>query len=272
MQRGRRNALRLLGVGALAANLPIQVALAADAKDELAPAGKLRVAVAVAPAPSALYVVQNGPGSYRGVAVDIGKLLAKSLGVPVEFVPYQSSAEITAAADKNAWDVTFMPVDEERKKAVAFGAPYHILQSTYLVAPGADIKDLAAANRPGVRIGGVPGTTTYRASAATATQATHIGAASVAEALDAMKAGKIDAIALSRETLSGLMGAIPGARVLEGGFLNSTTAVALPLGKSMALAYVTTFIETAKASGAVRRAFDDIGLKTSVVAPAGMAP
>jgi len=35
---------------------------------------------------------------------------------------------------------------------------------------------------------------------------------------------------------------------------------------------VSTFIEEAKASGLVRRAFDDIGLKSSQVAPAGMKP
>ena len=70
----------------------------------------------------------------------------------------------------------------------------------------------------------------------------------------------------------GLLDLLPGARLLEGGFMNSTTAVVVPKGKPVALAWVTAFIEEAKASGLVRRAFDDIGLKTSVVAPAGMQP
>jgi polar amino acid transport system substrate-binding protein len=60
--------------------------------------------------------------------------------------------------------------------------------------------------------------------------------------------------------------------LLDGGFLNSVTAAAVPKNKPVALAYVSAFVEEAKASGSVRRAFDDIGLKTAVVAPAGMKP
>ena len=60
------------------------------------------------------------------------------------------------------------------------------------------------------------------------------------------------------------------SRILDGGFLNSTTSVAVPKGKPEALSYVTTFIEEAKAAGLVRKAFDEMGLKSSQVAPAGM--
>jgi polar amino acid transport system substrate-binding protein len=61
-------------------------------------------------------------------------------------------------------------------------------------------------------------------------------------------------------------------RVLDGGLLNSSTAVAVPKGKMEVLAYVSQFIEDAKASGLMRKAFDDMDLKNSQVAPAGMKP
>src|SRR4029077_3251891 len=52
---------------------------------ELVPTGKLRVAIAVAPAPSALYAIKDGTtGNYRGVTVELGVAMAKKLGVPVE--------------------------------------------------------------------------------------------------------------------------------------------------------------------------------------------
>jgi hypothetical protein len=38
------------------------------------------------------------------------------------------------------------------------------------------------------------------------------------------------------------------------------------------LLYVSQFIEEAKSGGLVRKALDDIGLKTSQVAPAGLKP
>jgi polar amino acid transport system substrate-binding protein len=94
----------------------------------------------------------------------------------------------------------------------------------------------------------------------------------VAVAVAAIKAGEIDCIALSRESLSGLTAKITGSRVLDGGLLNSSTAVAVPKGKMEALAYVSQFIEDAKASGLVRKAFDDMDLKNLQVAPAGMKP
>ena len=85
-----------------------------------------------------------------------------------------------------------------------------------------------------------------------------------------MKNGEIDAMALSRESLTGVAPKIPGSRILDGGFLNSTTSVAVPKDKPAALAYVSAFIEEAKNSGLVRRAFDEMGLNSSIVAPAGM--
>ena len=269
----RRAFLSLTSTLFIAVPLEMSTAQAPAAKQELAATGKLRVAIAVSPAPSALWVVHDAANNkYRGVAVDLGTLLAAKLQVPVEFVPYKGSGEITNDADNNVWDVTFVPVDDERKKRLAFGSPYHLLQSTYAVAPKADIKSVADANKPTVRIGGVAGTTTLRASSNATKNAQHVEVASVDEAVALMKSGKIDAIALSRESLAGLVGVVPGLRVLDGGFFNSTTAVAVPRGRPAALAYVSSFIEDAKASGEVRAAFDRIGLTTSVVAPAGMKP
>jgi polar amino acid transport system substrate-binding protein len=170
------------------------------------------------------------------------------------------------------WDVTFMPVDAERAKRVSFGAAYHVLTSTYLVMPDAPIKTIADANKPGVRIAIVDGTATSRAARATTKDATFIVIKGVDEGVALLKEGKADAIALSRESLTGLAGKLPGSRILDGGFLNSFTAAAVPNGKPDALAYVSAFVEEQKASGAVRNSFDEIGLKNSVVAPAGAKP
>jgi polar amino acid transport system substrate-binding protein len=244
-----------------------------SARKELAPDGVLRIGVAVSPSPSAIFVVRDASGgSLRGVTIDLGRALGESLGVPVRFIEYASSGAITAAADKGEWDASFMPVDAERKKVMDFGAPYHLLQSTYLVRAGSKVESLEAANQPGVRIVGIEGTATFRASNKASPNALQNGVKTPDEAIALLKAGEADALAMGRESLMGLLGLLPGARVLEGGFMNSTTAVVVPKGKPAALAYVTDFIEQAKASDLVRRAFDAIGLNTSVVAPAGMKP
>lgn len=236
---------------------------------QLAPTGKLRIAVAVAPSPSAQFAVKDGD-TYKGVAVLLGQALAKKLGVPAEIVPHAASGEIQNSAGDNKWDVAFLPVDAERKKFVDFGSAYHLLQSTFLVAPGSTMQSVKDANAAGVGIGGVANTATFRAATAATPKATHIEFKGVDIATAAMNEGKIQAIALSRESLGGLVAKIPGSRVLDDAFLNSTTSVCIPKGKPAALAYVSEFIEEAKASGLVRQSFDAMGLTSSVVAPAGM--
>jgi polar amino acid transport system substrate-binding protein len=213
------------------------------AKIDLAPTGKLRVAIAVGPAPSGIYALKDeAPGSYRGVTIDLATALAKKLGVPIEYIPYRGSGEIQATTAAGVWDVTFMPVDDERRKVLDFGSPYHLLQSTYLVAPGSPIQTIAEANRAGGRIVGVRDTATFRASNRASPNATHTAVAGPADAVDAMLAGQADAIALGRASLGGVVAKIPGSRTLDGGFLNSTTAVAVPKGRPAALAYVSAFV------------------------------
>ena len=238
---------------------------------ELSPTGRLRLAIAVAPSPSAQFAIQDG-GTFKGVAVTLGSALADKLAVPLEIVPHKASGEIQNSAADDKWDVAFLPVDEERKKFVDFGNAYHLLQSTFLVAPGCKIASVKDANAKGVGIGGVANTATFRAAVKATPQATHIEFAGVDAAVTAMNEKRIAAIALSRKSLSGLAPKIPGARILDDAFLNSSTAVCVPKGKPAALAFVSAFIEEAKASGLVRRALDEMGLKSSLVAPAGMKP
>ena len=238
---------------------------------QLAPAGGLRVAIAVSPSPSAQFAIRDGD-NFRGVAVTLGRALAEKLGVPAQILPHQASGEIQNSAADDKWDVAFLPVDEERKKFVDFGNAYHLLQSTFLVTPGSPMRSVKDANASGIAIGGVANTATFRAATKATPAATHVEFAKVDLAVGAMQEGRIQAIALSRESLSGLVGKLPGSRILDDAFLNSSTAVCVPKGRPAGLAYVSEFIEEAKASGLVRRALDEMGLTSSQVAPAGMKP
>src|ERR1039458_8785779 len=237
---------------------------------QLAPTGKLRVAIAIAPSPSAQFAIKDEAGNYHGAAIIVGQALAKNLGVQVDLIAHNGSGEIQNSAAANKWDVAFLPVDEDRKKFVDFGNAYNLQQSTYLVGPSGKIASGASANTAGVRIGGVANTATFRTSNKTAPNATHVSFDKTDAAVAALRDGQVDALAFSRESLTGLQPKVPGSRILDGGFLNSTTSVAVPKGKPEALTYVSEFIEEAKASGLVRQAFDEMGLKSSQVAPAGM--
>ena len=251
---------------------PARAELPAPPLDELAPTGRLRVGIGVGIAASPFWATKDAAGKPRGVTLDLGAALAKQLGVPVEYVVYANSGEVTDGGPKAEWDVAFVPVDAERQKLVDFGAAYTLTESTYLVRPGAGIETLEQVDRPGVRVGGVAGTTTIRASERTLKTVKPVAYRTVDEMVALMKAGELDAIALGRDSLRNLAPQVPGSRALAGHFHATMVAVAVPKGHPAALAYVTALIEQAKADGTVRRAFDAAGLTNTAVAPAGVRP
>src|SRR5438105_1810630 len=89
-------------------------------KDEIAPTGKLRVAIAISPAGGAFWCTRTQDGNYAGVPVDLGKEMGLRLSLPVEFIVHQNSGQITDAAAKGIWDVSFLPQDAERMTKMSF--------------------------------------------------------------------------------------------------------------------------------------------------------
>jgi polar amino acid transport system substrate-binding protein len=234
---------------------------------ELAPTGKLRVGVVSAPAQSAFFVVKAASGEPQGVTVDLGKALARELAVPVEFIVASNSGELVNALGSAALDVAFMPIDEERRKRVDFGPAYFIIQSTYLVRPGSDINTLSDVDRPHVRVIGIANTATIRGADRSLRNTTIMPVKSVDDAMEMLRSGAAEAFALTHDSLPALAAQLPGSRILDGTFLQTGIAIAVPKHRPNALAYATAFMENAKASGLVRRAFADAGLKDLVVAP-----
>jgi polar amino acid transport system substrate-binding protein len=235
--------------------------------NELAAGGRLRVGVVAAPSMSAFFVTRDAAGEPRGVTVDLGIALAGWLGVPVEFMVAPNSGLVTDALAAGAIDVSFMPVDDERKTRIAFGPAYFVVESTYLVTAASGIATLAEVDRPGVRVVGIANTTTIRSAARTLTRTTVTAATSVDEAMTMMRLGTADAFALSHDSLPPLAAGLPGSRILDGGFQRTVIAIAVPKDRPQALAAVSAFMEDAKASGLVRRALDAAGFGDAAVAP-----
>ena len=75
------------------------------AKSQLAPTGKLRVGINL----SNFLLTRTEPnGEHAGVAVDLGRELARRLGVTAVILPYESPGKLADAAKSNAWDVGFL--------------------------------------------------------------------------------------------------------------------------------------------------------------------
>ena len=235
-------------------------------RDELAPTGKLRVGLAFAPSKTGLFVLKDASGQPSGVTVDLGNAMGRQLGVPVEFVLASNTGELTNGVNSGAIDVAFMPVDDERKTKVDFGPAYFMIECTYLVRAGLDIKALAEVDSPTVRVIGVANTATIRAAGQCLKNTPITPVKSVEDCIAQLRSAEADAFALTHDALPPLAQQLPGSRILDGYFLQTDVAIAVPKNRPQALAYVTTFLEEAKANGLVRRALDDAGMQVVPVA------
>lgn len=234
---------------------------------ELAPTGTLRFGVVTAPERTSFFVVKDAQGNPGGVPADLARELARAAGTPIEFMVAPNSGLVTDALSAGEIDCSFMPVDEERARKVAFGPVYFVFENTYLVRAGSDIRSIAEVDRPGVRVIGIAGTTTIRTSTRLLARTTVTPVSAVDEALNMLAAGTADAFALTRDSLAPLAARVPGARILDGAFHRTGIGIAVPRNRPHALAYATAFLEYAKAAGLVRKAFDAAGLRDLAVAP-----
>ncbi len=212
-------------------------------KDEIVPTGKLRVAIGISPAGGAYWSTKTA----------------------VEYVAYPNSGLITDAASSGAWDVTFLPKDPDRETKMSFGPVYEIADATYIVKPGSTITNFQTLDQPGVKVAAVNDTTTMRGVIAHLKNTKVTGYQTYDEIFGLLKNGEIDAFALSRDQLNAMAKKIPGTRVLDETFKQTTTAVAVPLNHPLAFAFVTKFMMEAGASGLIRKAYDDNGLKDKPV-------
>ena len=233
-------------------------------KDEIAPTGKLRVAIAISPAGGAFWCTRTESG-YAGVPVDLGRAMAEQLGVPVEYVVHDNSGKITEAASQGTWDVTFLPRDKERETKMSFGPTYEVADATYIVKAGSQVTNFASLDRAGTEVAAVANTTTMRGAQAHLKKASVTGYQTFDEIVWLLKAGEIEAFALSRDQLNALAKQLPGTKVLDETFKKTITATAVPLNHPQSLAFATKFMTDAMTNGVLRKAYDNNGLQESQI-------
>lgn len=253
-------ALAMLGIAMTMSGL----ARAEDLRGEIAPSGKLRVAIAISSAGGAFWS-NNAETGYTGVPVDLGKEMAAQLGVHVEYVAYQNSGQITDAIPKGAWDVAFLPKDAVRETKMSFGPIYAVADATYIVKPGSTITNFRELDQPGVKVAVEYNTTTMRGVRAHLKNATIIEYQTYEEIFDKLKNGEVDAFALPRDELNTMARKIPGTRVLDETLRKTIIAVAVPPNHPQSLAFVTKFMTDATSNGTLRKAYDNNGLKDTPI-------
>ena len=235
----------------------------------LAPNGRLRVAIAVGSAISALWTKRDSTTKQpTGPAVDLANIFAERTGLPLALVEYGSSGEIIQAASSGSWDVSFTPVDKERRSIVDFGPSFALGESTYMVPKDSPFSHVDEVDRPGLRIFGVENTATIRSARKSLKNTTATGLISLEDVLTKFRNAEADAIALGKESLLSILPDFPGAKILDGNFLVTGSALAVQKGNAVALEMFSRLLEELKADGTVRKILDRHGMTGSAVAPA----
>ena len=238
----------------------------AEARQALAPSGKVRVAFLTA----AIYGTKDpATGEVKGMAVDVGRELAKRLGVPFEPVPYPTFPALLAGAKAGEWDVVFTGNTPERVAVIDFTAPYMEVEQGYLVRAGMPIATIAEVDRAGVRVGVLEKAAADALLSRTLKDATLVRATTIGDLYAMVGAGKADVIATGKTGLFGVASKEPGSRVLDGRILVEPVAMGIRKGGPAAgLAFLGDFVEDAKRAGLIASAIERAGLRGVNVAPA----
>jgi polar amino acid transport system substrate-binding protein len=268
----RRTALRLvqtLALGIVVCVLGQQSVYGQQGSDprvtDLVQAGMVRVGLGLVPT---FATKDPATGELRGVAMDLARALAARLGIDVIPVEYTSPPSVLEGLKTGAWDVGFLGIDPARLAQADFSPPYLQVDSTYLVPAGSSIRTIADADNPGVRIAVTRNSVEDFALTRMLKGAELVRVDTIGAGLDVLRVGNADVLAVPRPTALQFATRLPDSRVLEDRFHAVFHGIAVPKGQAGRLAYVSDFIEEAKASGLVQQAVERAGLRGVQEAPA----
>lgn len=223
---------------------------------DLVQVGKVRVALYVPQ-----YTKDPVTGELRGWCVDLVRALGERLGVAGVPVEHPTPPAAIAGLKSGACDIAIMGIHPARATEVDFTPPFAQLDFTYLVPAGSSIQSLADADRPGVRIAVVRNHVSTLTLSRLLRQATPVHAEMWDTAFDLLRNGQADAFASVRAELMKSAPELPGSRLLEESYGVNRLAMAVARGHVAGrLAYMSEFIEEARALGLVQRAIDRSGL------------
>ena len=230
-----------------------------EVRQALAPTGPLRVGVYLGSPTS--WVKDPKTGESVGIAMDLGKELAKRLNVPVQLVEFDRVAQVLEALKVGQVDITFTNATAIRAKDMDFTAPLVKLELGYLVVGSSPLKSVSEIDQAGIRVGVSQGSSSQGVLTQLYKQAKVMPADSLAKAQAMLNANQIDAFATNKGILFEMSDTLPGSRVLEGRWGLENLAIAIPKGRDIARPYVQNFAKDLEANGFLNKAIQRSGLR-----------
>jgi polar amino acid transport system substrate-binding protein len=239
-------------------------AFAQNAKEILAPKGKLRVGVYLG-SPTSM-VRDPKTNEVHGLSFELGQELAKRLDVPFEQVSYQRISDVLEGMKAGDVDFTVSNSTPARAASVTFSQVLLTIELGYLVTANSPITTVADVQKPGLRIGVTQGSTSQGTIPKLLPGATVVPAQNYKRGIEMLERGEIDTYATNKPTLFEMSDQMPGSRLLEGRWGEEHLAVAIPREHEAGLDYIKRFVEDVQASGLLAKSVEQAGLRGAVKA------
>jgi len=234
--------------------------------EDLAPGGTLRAALNFGNA----VLVQRSPGTGEpgGVSVELAKELASRLGLPLEYVTYESAGKVSEALTNDEWDIAFLAVDPKRALKIAFTEPYVVIEGSYMVPRNSPYQKNEELDQPGVRIAVGANAAYDLYLSRTLQHAQLVRAPTTPGAVDLFLEEKLEAAAGVRYGLKKVVESGREVRLIDGHFMLIRQAMGVPISRGIGRQYLDLFIDEMITSGFIKRKLVENGQPDVTVAPA----
>jgi polar amino acid transport system substrate-binding protein len=259
----------LLQLACAAAVLVMSFAARAETESalrELAPTGKLRVALFTLP----IVAVRDAEtGQFSGVAADLGRDLATKLGVAATFTAVKTPSEAVDQVANGFADITFLVDLSARSAQIDFGAAYIGYETTFLVPENSMIRSLDDINGPGRRII-APEKSAISTEVARAFKDVTIVGVPIAigasdRVIEMLRNGEADGYTNLTHLLSLTQRQLPGWRIVPGSYMTALFSIAYPKDKPTGASYANRFVHDMKKNGFIQKAIERAELKGAIV-------
>lgn len=217
----------------------------------LAPSGRLRIAINVSN--GLLVTGRDAEDAPTGVAPDLGRALAASLGAEPVLVPFPNPGALADAAVDDRWDIGLIADEAQRAETIAFSPPYVEIEASYVVAATGALSAVRDVDQAGRRVAAPPRTAYGLWLQRNLHTATVEPVESLDAALDAVAAGQADAAAGLRQALLLRLAARTDLRLLPGRVMAVQQAAGLPKAKAAASPWLKAAIAAALETGLIPR-------------------
>jgi polar amino acid transport system substrate-binding protein len=231
-----------------------------------APTGELRVAINVGNP----ILARRHPetGEPEGVSIDLATQLAQRLGVPLKLVVFEAASKSVEAVSGETADVGFFAIDPLRGAAIAFTAPYVLIEGGYMVKQESSLQSNEQVDQVQHTVVVGKGSAYDLHLSREIKHAQLVRSPTSPEVVSFFIEHGHDVAAGVKPQLEAELPRIPGLRMLPGHFMVISQAMGLPKTRGQeAGAFLHQFVEEMKATGVVAQAMTKHRIEGATLAP-----